>query len=287
MLENVSPFPSADERLVAKARRAQQHYAAALADAGKGQQLVIEAIVEMGETLIEGKGGKSNKAFSEWVHANKLDVEPPWDQRPERTCAVTIAHLVRGNTPTDAFDGCPHTRPTDVMKWYRQRNMSPEKRAEREAKAKAKAEANAAYAIKTLEERGEIIPAKEAAEAAQLAAENQALVQADFSPKSKLTIQKAIEIYKARVMKSFHTAVQAEAIKLRKSADEATREHNLKLVKENIWLQQRLNEKALFTQAEWRMIQMALHPDNAASPEVRARAFDLMKQKERRLVKAD
>jgi hypothetical protein len=309
VLDNVSQFPSASERLAAKARQAQQHYAAALADADKGQQRVIEAVAEYGQALLEGREGRSNKAFSEWVTANGLDVEPPWDQRPERSCAMAIAQLVSGTGTTDTFATCPHTRPTNIMKWYRQRNAPPEQKKS----GRAERTERALEAIRALEALGEPVTvdaiaerarvsngtagaayqthykAKEAADQAtaettQRLTEDQALEQAEFSPKGKLTIAKAVEIYKKRLMKSFQAMVQAEAIKLRQSADESTREHNKQLLKENLWLQQRLNEKALFTQAEWRVIQMALHPDNAASAEVRARAFDLMKQKERRLV---
>jgi hypothetical protein len=61
--------------------------------------------------------------------------------------------------------------------------------------------------------------------------------------------------------------------------------HNSELGRENIALQQLLNKSALFTQAEFRMIMMCLHPDNSASAGVRARAFDLVRQKEKRLVR--
>jgi hypothetical protein len=45
-----------------------------------------------------------------------------------------------------------------------------------------------------------------------------------------------------------------------------------------------LRQGAMFSADEYRTILACLHPDNSASSEKRARAFQLFKQKERRLV---
>ena len=68
------------------------------------------------------------------------------------------------------------------------------------------------------------------------------------------------------------------------AADEAMRKQNTQLRKENLAVTMLLQQGALFSPDEYKTILRCLHPDNSASPETRARAFDLVKQKERRLI---
>ena len=56
------------------------------------------------------------------------------------------------------------------------------------------------------------------------------------------------------------------------------------LRKENLQLSQIVRQSAVFTPDDYKTILACLHPDNSASQDKRARAFDLFKQKERRLV---
>jgi len=308
--DNVAPFPSASERLAKRAIHAQQEYAAAVADTVKGRRQAIAAVAEYGAALMEGREEfKGNKAFADWVADNKLDIGEPWADVRERSCAKKIAEIVFGNTPENTFADCPNTRPSDIMKWYRNLHPSPQ------AKEKAQATAKAMEAIKTLEARGEIVTEdkiedlagvaagtankaftihrrmKEAAnqataETTARLAEDQALARAEatFSEKSKVTVAKAIEILSKRQQKMFQTIVGEEVRRRIAAADDATRKHNRDLHAEVLGLRRMLNQKAVFTADEYKTIMVCLHPDNSASQEKRGRAFDLFRQKERRLV---
>jgi hypothetical protein len=307
--DNVAPFPSASERLAKRAMQAQQQYAAAVADTVKGRRQAIAAVAEYGAALMEGRQEhRSNKAFAEWVSANKLDVGKPWDKQQERHAATQIAKIVHSTNAVDGFADCPHATPTHIMSWYRKLHPSPQ------AKEKAEATAKAMEAIKTLEARGEVVTEdkigdlagvaagtankaftihrkmKEAADQAtaettERIAEDQALARAEatFSEKSKITVAKAIEILLKRQKKMFQTIVGEEVRRRIAAADDATRKHNKELHAQVLGLTRMLQQKVVFTPDEYKTIMVCLHPDNSASQEKRARAFDLFRQKERRL----
>jgi hypothetical protein len=114
--------------------------------------------------------------------------------------------------------------------------------------------------------------------------EEQQLATAEFTPKGKISIEKAIALHKKRLDQQFGTklgeALRAEIAK----AKDATRQQNIQLRKENHSLTVALRQQAAFSPDDYRTILACLHPDNSASPAKRARAFDLFKQKERRLV---
>ena len=59
---------------------------------------------------------------------------------------------------------------------------------------------------------------------------------------------------------------------------------NTKLRKQHLALAILFHRDILFSPAEFKTILRCLHPDNSASPEIRARAFDLVRQKEKQLV---
>jgi hypothetical protein len=87
--------------------------AAALADEEKGRQAAIDAIIEYGEYLLEGRRDiNSNRAFAAWVIDMGLDQGKPWSIREERTAAMNIARLaaVRRTNPPDGSDGISQTR---------------------------------------------------------------------------------------------------------------------------------------------------------------------------------
>jgi len=294
---------------------AKQEYADALASETKGRQQAIAAVIEYGDALLEGRTmHKSDKDFGRWVSDNGLDQDKPWNDPRERSSAINIAKLAFGNSPESSFTNCPYTRPSDMMKWYRKKHPNPQAKAKRAEKAEAMAKG--LEAIKVMEAKGETVTEDKIAAKAGIAAgtankaftvhkrektavekavaetteklsEDQQLEKAKFTAKGKLTIDKAIGIHRKRLDKSFWSTVHEEVRRQIDKADEAMRRHNAELMKENASLNQTLNQKALFTQAEFRVILMALHPDNSASADVRARAFDLVRKNEKRLVKSE
>lgn len=313
MSENVSQFPSFSERLIKRGTNAMSDYTTCLADIAQGRQKAIRAVIEYGEVLRELRAQhRSNLDFNQAITLNRLDAGSPWNQQQERTAAMLLAGCVQGNT---TLDDCPHTTPTNVMKWFRKTypNVRPAKLPKppkpakppkvpalvkaievvkdmvrkgetltnKDVKTRAKVSENVAYsainAYQALRPRGE------PAAPVQSPDEDEQLAAASFSEKSKLTIAHAIEIHKKRLDKTFEHTVNAEVRRRIDSADDAARKAARDAGLENIRLKQLLQQSALFTPAEFKLILMCLHPDNAASTEVRARAFDLFRQKERRL----
>ena len=106
-----------------------------------GREQAIGATVRYGQALIDGRAKRtlSNNAFSDWIDASRLDRTPPFDQRQERAAAQQIAEIalkhvastVDGKTTVNPFDGCPHSRPTNIMRWWRakQPKRAPQKPA--------------------------------------------------------------------------------------------------------------------------------------------------------------
>ena len=106
-----------------------------------GRDQAIGAAVRYGQALIDGRARRnlSNNDFGDWIHASRLDRTPPFDQRQERAAAQQIAEIalkhvastVDGNSTGNPFDGCPHSRPTNIMRWWRgkQPKPAPEPRA--------------------------------------------------------------------------------------------------------------------------------------------------------------
>lgn len=120
-----------------EAQDAMVRYQAGLADELDGKVRAIRAVMAYGTALLAGRSAndkrRSNIDFKQWVSDNKLDIGKPWNDRNERAKAMQIAELVVGNVPTTEFDACPNTRPTDIMKWYR--DMHPETSEGRERKS--------------------------------------------------------------------------------------------------------------------------------------------------------
>jgi hypothetical protein len=304
-------MPSVAEMIVERAKIAQEHYAKAIAGAKLNRAQAITGIVAYGRALLEAEEQKlnNNRKFNQWVSDNCLDEGEPWSVAAERRAAMNLAKALRHDRSfIDKFTDCPHDMPTHVFGWFRKAHGGVKARKPDEANAKA------IEAIKTLEAMGETVTESRIAElsgvaggtankafnilrreraAARKAAtetlekltDEQLLERADFTPKARLSIDKAIEIHRRRLDKAFEATVDAEVRRRIVAADEAMRAHNKTLSLENTQLRQQLNSRALFTQAEFKLILMALHPDNSASSENRARAFDLVRQKEKQLVK--
>ena len=87
-----------------------------------GRDDAIAGIIKYGTGLIEGRGQLSDRAFGEWIKEKNLDAVPPFNNRQERAAAQQIATISSdGTAPVRSFAGCPHSRPVDVMKWWRER----------------------------------------------------------------------------------------------------------------------------------------------------------------------
>jgi len=252
--DNVAAFPSVSERLVKRAMHAKEEYA-------KGRQHAVEAVIEFGAALLEGREAhQNNKAFAAWVTENGLDQGKPWDSRIERSAAMRIAEIVRENNRSDAFVDCPRTRPNDMMGWYRREH--PETVKSKPPKLKLVKPQQGRLAL----------------------SEEQQLANAEFTPKGKLSIEKAIALHKKRLDRTFQQKVGEEVRREIDRADSAARQQLAQLRKENLQLSQIVRQSAVFPPDDYKTILACLHPDNSASQDKRARAFDLFKQKERRLV---
>lgn len=98
-------------------------------------------------------------------------------------------------------------------------------------------------------------------EADTIAAEDRWLAAANFSEKSKATIADALRIYKARIDKQAAQTIREEVRRQIDAANDATRANNKKLHLENIGLRQTLNQQALLTLTEFRILQKVANED--------------------------
>lgn len=289
--------------------------------AGKGK--AIHAIIEYGKALLRGRNqDRSNISFQMWVSENKLDVGEPWSNRKEREKAMSLAEIFVGGSvppsktsvPPSKFDACPYTRPTDIMKWYRKTYgpIAPKRPS-------LASQIDTAYqTILDWKQLGKEIPSDLRDFARQIGVSHRAsyeaaqrwrqerkpaepiiepkvaepvitepaitpAAEAHFSEKSKLRIDDAIRIHQARLEKTFQTRVGEEVRRHIEAADEAMRKQNAQLRKENLAVNMLLQQGAVFSVDEFKTIRRCVHPDNSASTETRARAFDLINQKEERL----
>lgn len=303
--DNVVPMPTALERLASRA-------AQAMADYKAGGHRTIQAVITYGEALLEGRAlHSSDNAFSQWVSDNRLDQGKPWDHRPERSCAMRLVEVLRGsgNAPTTAFADCPVTRPVDIMKWYRRTVLheEPHKRAPRAPSAKMQraldelakmAAENEPITSPALAKRagvGETTawkvvhaflkdrPAPEPEPSREPEPEPPPLTA--FTEKGKVRIEDAIRIHQERLSKQFAARVYDEVRRRIELADDAVRNSLKELRSKCDRLERMLQQKGIFTRAEFRQLQMAVHPDNTASTEVRNRLLDLLVKNETRLLK--
>lgn len=107
----------------------------------------------------------------------------------------------------------------------------------------------------------------------------------NFTEKGALKIEDAIRIHKARLDKQFEQRVNEEVRRRIDAADNAAREHNKRLLQENINLQRMVGHRGVFTKSEFRKMQMLCHPDNSASPQLRAELSQILVENEKKIVK--
>jgi hypothetical protein len=91
--------------------------------------------------------------------------------------------------------------------------------------------------------------------------EDQQLAAAEFSPKSRMTIDKAIAIHKKRLDKMFEATVNAEVRRRIDTADNFAREDNKRLRQEILGNQRILAQKAALSIEQFNMLRRCLHPD--------------------------
>lgn len=82
-----------------------------------------------------------------------------------------------------------------------------------------------------------------------------------FDARGELSIAAAIRIQKAHQDKQFAQIVQTEVLKRIAAADDAMRQHNKELLKENFNLHQSLGAQGVFTLDQFNALRKAMHPD--------------------------
>jgi hypothetical protein len=124
-----NPMIGADlDELTSRALQAMRDYQDGVDREAEGRADAIGAIIAYGLALQEGrkKHGTNDKAFGQWIKDNKLDQDKPFNDRQERAAAQQIADICSdGNNPVSrivytSFFLSPYSRPTDIMKWYRE-----------------------------------------------------------------------------------------------------------------------------------------------------------------------
>jgi hypothetical protein len=134
------------------------------------------------------------------------------------------------------------------------------------------------------------LEAEVAALKAKLAGEAKAKVEVDRSMLSMTAQQKvdvAIRQHQRNLDRAFEQGVNEEVRRRIDAADDATRAQNKKLRAENLQYQSIMGNFAVFTKAQYRQMLMLCHPDNSASPELKAKLLQVLVENERRLVKPD
>jgi hypothetical protein len=110
-----------------RAVQAMRDYETGVAKEQAGRDISIAAIIDYGRALAEGHAlHTSNNAFGDWVKAQKLDAVSPFHLRQERAAAGQMAKIaVDSMGAVNAFSGCPHSRPTHIMAWWRAKQPKP------------------------------------------------------------------------------------------------------------------------------------------------------------------
>jgi hypothetical protein len=122
-------------------------------------------------------------------------------------------------------------------------------------------------------------PADDQALAASLAA---------FPEKSsRLRIENAIRLHKARLDKQFMFAVSEKAQRVIAESNDFVRKRLKEVEAELRYFEQERGKKGVFTPAGYTLLLMCVHPDNSACTAVRNRLLDIVVRNEKHLIKGD
>jgi hypothetical protein len=272
-----------------------------------------QAVVDYGMILLEvRKQHISNNKYKEDVLVRRLDI-PPFNEPRERTAALTIAEFVNDRAKSvhdlvvnDMFEGCTFTTAQMMVRWARKAELIPRKKRNPEATTKARAQ------IRVAVENGQPVSRPAVSDATGLSdgavGRAQAMEQARLegvvegealalNAQGKFTKAQAkhVEALGKKLQRDlnaqFAAAVEAQVNKqaaAKKAALDSAREACVKQRNEAFkdqqhWRQLINNRKPLFAVEEFRAITMALHPDNSASEETRARALQSFTDKKLQL----
>jgi hypothetical protein len=107
----------------------------------------------------------------------------------------------------------------------------------------------------------------------------------NFTAKGVLRIEDAIRVHKARLEKQFEQRVNEEVRRRIDAADDATRASYKKLNIENARLLAELGRRAVFTETQYKQMLMLCHPDDSASPELKARLLQILVESKAKLIR--
>ena len=122
------------------------------AHAGRAQasrDSAIANVIRYGAALRVGRAihATDDNAFHGWTKHTGLDLQKPFDDRRERSAAMQMAEIAGdGSAVVTPFAGCPHSRPTHCMRWFRAQQEEAEiakREAERQAAQEAERERQA------------------------------------------------------------------------------------------------------------------------------------------------
>jgi hypothetical protein len=109
----------------------------------------------------------------------------------------------------------------------------------------------------------------------------------NFTEKGVVKIEDAIRIHKAKLDKLFEQRVNEEVRRRIDTANDFAREENKRLRQENLSLQRVIGQRGVFTETEFRQMQILCHPDNSASEQLRAKLSQILAENQIRLVKSN
>lgn len=267
------------------------------------------AVIAYGNAMLKGrKRYSSNNEFKKWVREQELDIDYPFNNPRERSEAMRIAEIVfrTGAEDAECFIECPHKLPSHMMTWARKAGLVSVKKRDLQVHAMARERVRAkvengdpisrdALAQELNVSEGTIQRA-DLAERGRLEgiAEGEANVlnaQGKFTKAQAHHVEALARKQERHLNQQFNAAVEArvatrvaERVAALEKAQIACREQREAAFKDQQHWQKLINRhKPIFTVEEFRAIVMALHPDNSASEETRARAMQSVNDKKLQL----
>jgi hypothetical protein len=201
---------------------------------------------------------------------------------------------------------CPHSRPNDILIWARKTGLIPRKKRNPQQTRKARQQ------IRVVVQNGQPVNRDEVSQATGLSnggvgrahameqarlegvAEGEALAlnaQGKFTKAQAKHVEALNKKLQRDLTSQFEAAVEAEVKKRTKAKQAALDSAHAACVKQREeafkdqqhWRLLSNNRKPILTPEEFRMVVMALHPDNSASEETRARALQSITEKKLQL----